>query len=184
MFYFLILAAAAARFLPHPPNVACIGAIGLLAGCQMRGWRAYLIPAVVLLISDLVGSLFAVPGLGFYSPVAMAAVYSGATASVLSGRWIDGGRWGVRVPAGSVAASTVFFLVSNAGVALSGWYPLTVGGLAACYTAAIPFYGLTLIGDLCFSTLLFGIMALSTDRMTMFRQSRRGWKTVAANACV
>ena len=181
MFYALILVAAAARFLPHPPNVACIGAIGLLAGCQLRGVRAFVVPALVLFLSDLVGTFAGVHGMGFYHPITMAAVYGGATASVVLGRWIDGGRWSTRVPAASIASSTVFFIVSNAGVAVSGWYPMTLAGLSECYIAALPFYGLTLIGDLAFSTLLFSVTALATHGLPVLPRRRR-WFAVATPA--
>ena len=57
----------------------------------------------------------------------------------------------------AVAGSALFFLVSNFGTwALSGMYPHTAAGLAACYVAAIPFFQNTLAGDLFYATLLFG----------------------------
>jgi hypothetical protein len=34
---------------------------------------------------------------------------------------------------------------------------MTLSGLLACYTAAIPFFGYTLAGDLAFSLVLFGV---------------------------
>jgi hypothetical protein len=40
-------------------------------------------------------------------------------------------------------------------------YPLTAGGLVACYVAAIPFFQNTLAGDLFYSGLLFGGFALA-----------------------
>ncbi|MBC8042152.1 MAG: hypothetical protein IAF08_01790, partial [Rhizobacter sp.] len=61
------------------------------------------------------------------------------------------------VVGGSLAASMLFFTVSNFGVWTSGlMYPVTPEGLAACYIAAIPFFGGTLAGDLFYSVLLFG----------------------------
>ena len=72
----------------------------------------------------------------------------------------DKSLW-IKAPAGSVAASTAFFLISNFGVWISGWYSLTLGGLAACYVNAIPFYGYTLVGDLAFTGILFGAYELS-----------------------
>jgi hypothetical protein len=158
MFYWLIVVAAASRFLPHPPNVACVGAIGLFAGCYLSGARAYLVPVVILFFSDLIGQLFGVPGMGFYQPITMAAVYAGATAAVFVGRWISrSSRRFARVPAGSLLASSTFFLLSNFGVWLGGWYTMTLSGLLACYAAAIPFFGYTIAGDLAFSLLLFGV---------------------------
>ena len=158
MFYWLILVAAASRFLPHPPNVACVGAIGLFAGCYLSGVRAYLVPIVILCVSDLIGQLLGVSGMGFYQPITMATVYAGATAAVFVGRLMSlSSHRFARVPAGSLLASTMFFLLSNFGVWLGGWYAMTLSGLVACYTAAIPFFGYTLAGDMAFSLLLFGV---------------------------
>ena len=42
----------------------------------------------------------------------------------------------------------------------SGFYPLTLAGLGACYVAAIPFFQNTVAGDLFYSALLFGGFAL------------------------
>ncbi len=158
MFYLLILVAAASRFLPHPPNVACVGAIGLFAGCYLAGRRAYLVPLAILLLSDVVGQLFRIPGMGFYQPLAMLFVYAGALAAVPVGRLMGRApRLLLGVPVGALAASALFFVISNFGVWLGGWYPITGEGLLACYTNAIPFFGYTVAGDLAFSVILFGV---------------------------
>jgi len=154
MFYVLVLLVAASRFLPHPPNVACVGALGLFAGCYLSGRKAFLIPLGALFLSDLAGHLLRVPGMGFYSLVTMACVYCGVLLSVPLGRWLRAGdrRW--KVPAASLAASTVFFVISNFGVWLGPWYPATPAGLVHCYTNAIPFFGYTIAGDMIYTVLL------------------------------
>jgi hypothetical protein len=162
MFYLLIIAAAATRLFPHPPNVACIGAIGLFAGCYLSGRRAYLVPVATLLLSDIAGQLLRIPGMGFYNPLTMLAVYLGVVAAVPVGRLMASKKslW-LKAPAGSLVASTAFFVISNFGVWMSGWYTLSLAGLVACYVNAIPFYGYTLIGDLAFTGVLFGSYELS-----------------------
>ena len=50
-------------------------------------------------------------------------------------------------------SSIVFFIISNFGVWLIG-YPKTVSGIVMCYTAAIPFFINTILGDLFYSFLL------------------------------
>jgi hypothetical protein len=168
MFYVaLILVAIASRFLPHPPNVACLGAIGLFAGCYLNGRKAWLIPAAVLLCSDAVGHWAGITGQGFYGPMTMIGVYVAATLAVPVGRLISrsegkGFKFAGAVLGGSLIASTLFFLISNFGVWASGWYPATGEGLATCYIAAIPFYGYTIAGDLFFSAIAFGGYAAVT----------------------
>ena len=168
MFYFaLIFVAIASRFLPHPPNVACLGAIGMFAGCYCSGRVAWLIPAAILLCSDAIGQMLGIAGLGFYSPITMISVYAAATLAVPVGRLIaqkrgSGIKFAGFVAGGSLIASTLFFLVSNFGVWASGWYPATGEGLASCYITAIPFYGYTIAGDLFFSAIAFGSYAAVT----------------------
>ena len=53
-------------------------------------------------------------------------------------------------------SSTVFFVVSNFGVWLGGFYPLTLNGLVECYVLAVPFYGALLVGDGFYAAVLFG----------------------------
>ena len=61
--------------------------------------------------------------------------------------------------AGMVVAGTFsFFIITNFAVwAMDGHYPMTLEGLIACYIAAIPFYGNTLLSTALFSALFFGI---------------------------
>jgi hypothetical protein len=67
----------------------------------------------------------------------------------------------VRVVSGSLLASTSFFAVSNYAVWVgSGMYPHTLGGLAACYGSAIPFYRNDLVSTLLVTGVAFGVEAL------------------------
>jgi hypothetical protein len=57
----------------------------------------------------------------------------------------------------SLSSSMLFFFISNFGVWLnSGLYPFTFAGLVKCFVLAIPFFGATMLGDLFYSTLMFG----------------------------
>ena len=154
--YLLIIVAIASRFLPHPPNMACMGAIGLFAGCYLAGKKAYLVPLVAMLVSDVIGHAFGVSGMGFYSLVTMACVYAGVLAAVPLGRLLQNRVSTWSVPTAAVIVSAVFFLISNFGVWLGPWYPSTGEGFLACFAAAVPFFGNTLAGDLLASALLFG----------------------------
>ena len=62
----------------------------------------------------------------------------------------------------SIISSVLFFILTNIAVWLSGiMYPLNIAGLGACFTAAIPFFQNTLIGDLVFTGAMFGIYELA-----------------------
>ena len=52
----LTILSALGRLLPHPPNVTPVGASSLFAGARLNGWMAYLLPILVMAVTDpLVG---------------------------------------------------------------------------------------------------------------------------------
>lgn len=157
----LIALAAITRLLPHPPNFTPIAAIALFGAAYFnrQSWMMA-IPFIALFLSDL-----------FLNNVLYREWYGGQFVFV-SSWWIYVAfglvmllGWAilrqkvnvVRVLGASLSASGVFFVVSNLGTFLeTSMYPKTAAGLAACYTAALPFLGNTMLGDLVFSAVLFG----------------------------
>ena len=76
-----------------------------------------------------------------------------------------------RVGAAALASSVLFYVVTNFGMWLfSGIYPRTLGGLEACYIAAIPYFGNTLVSDALYSAIFFGIFALAERRIPALAQ--------------
>ena len=159
-----IVFAAVLRLVPHPPNFTPIGAMALFSGAYLgRRALAFAAPLGAMLLSDAI--------LGFYS--GMWVTYLAIALIVLVG-WVALKRVSpLRVGGAAVASSAIFFLVSNFGTwALSGMYPNTAAGLAACYVAAIPFFQNTLAGDLFYATLLFGgfrVAELAVPRISTTR---------------
>ena len=160
-----IVAAAALRLVPHPPNFTPIGAMALFSGAYLgrRGAISLVAPLSALFLSDLV--------LGFYR--GMPTVYFSVALIVIIG-WMALKRVSpIRVGGAAIASSVLFFVITNFGMWLfSGIYPLTMAGLAACYVAAIPFFQNTLAGDLFFSGLLFGGFALLERALPALRLSQ------------
>ncbi len=148
-----ILAAAALRLVPHPPNFTPIGAMALFSGAYLgrRGAVALAAPLGALFLSDLV--------LGFYR--GMPTVYFSVALIVIIG-WLALRRVSpIRVGGAAIASSVLFFVLTNFGMWLSsGFYPRTLAGLEACYIAAIPFFQNTVAGDLFYAAVLFGGFAL------------------------
>jgi hypothetical protein len=143
-----VLTAAALRLVPHPPNFTPIGAMALFSGAYLgRRSLAFAAPLGALLLSDAY--------LGFYA--GMTFQYAAVALIVLIGWAALSGVTMVRLAGAAIASSVLFFAISNFGTwAVSGMYPHTAAGLAACYVAAIPFFQNTLAGDLFYATLLFG----------------------------
>jgi hypothetical protein len=148
----MVVAAAATRLIPHPPNLASISAIALFGGAYFSDRRlAFLIPLAALLLSDLI--------LGFYSH--MEVVYLSFALIVCIGLWLQNKRSVFQIAGAALASSVLFFLLTNFGVwAFESLYPKTLEGLISCYVAAIPFFQNTLQGDLFFTVVLFGGFAL------------------------
>ena len=159
-----IVAAAALRLVPHPPNFAPIAAMALFSGAQLgRRPLAFVAPLAALLLSDLV--------LGFYAEVIF--VYVSVALTVLVGWVISKRQTAIAVGAAAIASSLLFFLVTTFGVWLvMDYYPKTLTGLGACYAAAIPFFQNTLAGDLFYAGLLFGGFALLERAVPMLRAGR------------
>lgn len=162
LFTGLVLAAVVSRFLWIAPNFTAVGAAALFAGFMFRSRGvAAGVPIVAMLISDAV--------IGFYQWPVMLAVYGSLAAPALFGRLLRGRAGATRVAGCSVAGSVLFFVATNFAVWACGAYGHDSAGLAACYTAAIPFFKYTLAGDLVYAGVFFGVHALATSRVVADR---------------
>src|SRR5579871_2992924 len=79
-----------------------------------------------------------------------------------------------RVAGAAIGGSIVFFIASNFAVWMGGqFYPLTFSGLLACYTAAIPFFGNDVAGNLVYSGVMFGSYRYLVARGVIARRDAR-----------
>lgn len=158
----IILLAAVFRLLPHWPNVTPVAAMALFGGAYFsRKVFAFILPMLALILSDLV--------LGFHA--SMWAVYLGFAITVIFGLGIRR-KVSTGLVAGAVLGSSViFFLLTNFASWLgSPFYSPTFAGLLMAYTAGLPFFLNSLIGDLFFSGLLFGSFYLLQQRFPVLRR--------------
>lgn len=156
----LVFIGALSRLVPHPANFTAIAAVALFGAVKMKDKKqAILIPIAAMLFSDtifeIIYRLGASPFPGFHS--GMWYVYGAFTLISLVGFWVRSSFSILRLALGTLVASLLFFMVTNFGVWLSGWYGYTAEGLSACYIAAIPFYRNQVLGDVLFTALLFGV---------------------------
>lgn len=177
----IILLAAFSRLIPHPANFAPIGGMALFGATYYtrKGW-AYLVPIAAMWISDLilnnvVYAQYFDRFVWFYSGSLF--TYGAFALIVLMGTFT---LRKVRVPRllfSAFGASIIFFLVSNFGVWFSTtMYPKTAAGLAACYAAGIPFFKNTVLGDLVYSTALFGLFEISLSWFPGLRIHPQNWE--------
>ena len=167
----MILAVAASRLIPHPPNFAPIGAMALFGGACFAVKRvAFLVPLGAMLVSDLaIGLLSGDLSLGLHALITV--VYGSFALIVCLGFWLRGRRKVVPIAGAALASSVLFFVLTNFGVwALGSLYPKTWDGLVTCYVAAIPFFHNTLLGDVVYVTVLFGGLALAEEGFPALRE--------------
>jgi hypothetical protein len=157
----MILAAAAFRLIPHPPNFAPIAAMALFGGaCFAHRRAAFAVPLAAMLLSDLaIGLVSGNLSLGVHR--LLPVVYGSFALITCLGLWLRQRRKFVPIAGATFAGSVLFFTLSNFGVWILGSaYPKTWDGLVACYVAAIPFFHNTFLGDAIYAAALFGGLAL------------------------
>src|SRR6202140_140742 len=148
-----IFFAAIRRIVPHPWNLAPVGAMALFSGAVIRNRAmAFVFPLVAMLSGDWF--------VGFH--ILMPMVYTSFLISTALGFWLRERRSAVRLGGVVLLGAIQFFLITNFGVwAFLNSYPKTFAGLMTCYTAGVPFFWNTLSGDVCYSALLFGGLFLA-----------------------
>ncbi len=150
----MIILAALVRFIPHPPNFAPIAALALFGGKYYTDKKfAFAVPVLVMIITDaVIGFHYLIPAVYISFIMIVGIGFVLRKNNKLS--WMIGG---------SLAASTLFFIVTNFYVWAFGiMYPGSLNGLITCYVAAIPFYFSSLVGDLFY----VGVMFMSFEFLT------------------
>jgi len=135
----LIVFAILTRLIPHPPNFTPVTAIALFSAINFNNnLLKFFIPLISLIVFDII--------IGF--SLINFFVYHSFIVIVLIGNHFKKIKLKL-----ILISSVVFFIISNFGVWLLG-YPKTVSGIIMCYTAAIPFFINTILGDLFYSYIL------------------------------
>lgn len=159
----IILAAAAARLLPHPPNFSPIAALALFGGAKFTHKRsAFIVPLAAMFLGDLV--------LGLHSLIPL--IYACFALIVCLGFWVRRKPTLQRTSGAAFASAILFFAATNLGVwAVTDMYSKDAAGLIACYVAALPYFWNTLAGDLFYTSVIFGVVALAEWRVPRLREA-------------
>jgi len=158
--YLLLLVAVLSRLLPHAGwwNFTAVGGALLYFGAR-RPWREMLAPLAALMAADYFLTVYAYHySFRWQDYAATWAWY--LMAMVLGLILLRARTTFVRVAAGALLGPTSFFIVSNYAAWVSGFaypYPHTLGGLVACYAAAVPFYRNDLLSTAIVCGLVFGV---------------------------
>ena len=171
-FIVLVIVASLYRVIPRPVNFAPHIAMALFAGAVIKDKKwAFALPIFSMFLSDLLYELLFTYGIsdrpGFYEGQWQNYVlFAGITMIGFLIKRITV----LNVLVASVAAPTVFFILSNF-VVWAGWQgtrglnrPKTFNGLLMCYNDAIPFYGNSVMACIFFSAIFFGGYVLLTKK--------------------
>ncbi len=154
-----VVLGVALRFAPHFPNFAPITAMALFGGIYLNKKYALLFPIIAMLISDYF--------IGFYDIKLMAGVYLSFILVGLIGLFVKKHKNIGTIIGSTLLGSVLFFVITNFAVwAFYSWYPHTLAGLGQCFTMAIPFFRGTLMGDLFYVAILFGVYELAVSFMS------------------
>lgn len=163
----IIVGAVLLRLIPHVPNFAPIGALGLFGGAYLNKKYSLLILFASLIISDYL-LLYVNPFVPIqadfsqirplFSFIHSTTVYVYASFLIyfFIGRWIAKNKTIRRVIFGSLLGSLLFFLITNFGVWVTGAYSRGLEGLFTSYLMALPFFRGTLFGDIFYTATFFG----------------------------
>ena len=164
-----ILIAAISRLIPHPYNFAPMGAMSLFGAAYFADKKfAFLLPLFAMFVSDLLvnnliysqfygGFTLFTPGFWW--------MYGSIALIVVAGIFIMKKVNMKTVIAGSLSASVIFFLITNFGAwVVSPVYPAGISGLFMSYAAGIPFFHLTIFGDLFYCGVMFGAFEFLQQR--------------------
>ena len=137
----ILLALAASRFIPHPPNFTSLLALSFYIPTFL-GIRYVPVLLLSFIITDLYIGLH---GLGLFtwgSVIIIGLLSKYFTKSIVTRIF------------GALTGALVFYLITNFGVWLTGYYEYSFNGLLTSYTLAIPFFTYSLISTFIFASLI------------------------------
>ena len=150
LFILLVLS----RMITDIPNFTATIALVMFAGYLIQN---RLLSILVILISQIVSDLY----LGIYS--SMIFVYAAYISIALLSPIMMKKMNTKSIVLSSVISPSIFFIISNFGVWLTGSiYTFNLPGLLACYIAGVPFFDESLISTVLFALTIFSIMKLIT----------------------
>ncbi len=164
---FVLVAGLLRLLLSEVPNIAPVAAMALFGGAYFRNRKmALILPLLVMFFTDVALEIAFQAGWREFSGIhaAMPYVYISFLLVVLIGMSLRSNVKPLPLFAGGLLSAVVFFIITNFGVWMTGGYPATFEGLIACYTAAIPFFRYTIVGDLFFIGVFFGAFELVKHR--------------------
>ncbi|MFO8052397.1 MAG: DUF6580 family putative transport protein [Candidatus Omnitrophota bacterium] len=150
-----------ARLVPHFPNFAPIAAVALFSGVYFKKKYGWLLPLGIFIGSDLI--------VGLHQTV----IFTWGTIVLIYflGKILQAKKTVSNTFLFTLISSVVFFLTTNFGVWLMGWYPKNLSGLISCYVNALPFFRMSLISNFAYVAIFFGAYEYLTKKYKLARKA-------------
>lgn len=135
LFFIVFLILSFSRLIPHPPNFTSLVALSFYIPI-LFGINYIFLVLLSFVITDLI--------IGFHQVLFFtwgSVIIIGLIANYFRFSFLK--RF-----SGSLLSALIFFLITNFGVWLSGYYGYSFKGLITCYTLALPFFAHTLISTI------------------------------------
>lgn len=143
----LFILGVGSRLILHLPNFTPVIALALFGGVYFKKKHAVLLPVALMAVTDVF--------LGLHATILF--TWGSLALIAFIGLGVRNRRNFSTLAATSLLSAVLFYAVTNFGVwIVSGMYPHTWAGLAACYTAAIPFFRHMLLSTIIYAVVLFG----------------------------
>lgn len=139
----------------HPANFTPVLALVLFGGVYFDKKYALTLPVFLMMTTDVM--------LGLHDMV----LFTWGSIILISffGLWLrERFSWARLALTGSLSA-VFFYIVTNFGVWLSGYYPMNFKGFVDCYVLAIPFFRTMFVSTLVYSFVFFGLYELIASRL-------------------
>ncbi|MFN8251790.1 MAG: DUF6580 family putative transport protein [Ferruginibacter sp.] len=159
----LVVAAAASRVVMYPHNFSPMVGMAIFAGATFADKRfAFALPIFAMLLSDIMFEVFNIaPGFWGWGQLVGYGIFALITILAFTMKKVTVGR----VIGYSLGSSVIFFLLSNLSFFLIDnpiyhTYTQNLNGFVDCYVQALPFFRTSIIADLVYSCVLFGVYYL------------------------
>lgn len=156
----IFLTLAASRFVPHPPNFTSLLALSFYVPA-LFGIRYLPFLVFSFVLTDMV--------IGFHSTTLFtwgSIIFIGLMSKYFINNFTS------RL-AGALLGGIIFYLVTNFGVWLIGYYSFSFEGLLLSYTLAIPFFTSSIMSIIFFSILIEGIYFCFRSRHILYKSFKR-----------
>lgn len=156
-----VIIGIASRLAPHFPNFAPIAAVALFSGTYFRKRYGWLLPLGIYIISDFI--------VGMHSVVLF--TWGSIVLIYFLGKILQTRKTITNTFIFTLISSVLFFVVTNFGVWLMGWYPQNLQGLISCYLAALPFFRMSLVSNFSYVVIFFGAYEYISKRYKLAQQA-------------